>query len=160
MKLSISNIAWPAGNEEPYYRILQESGIKGLEIAPTKVFGPNAYTDLDEAKEWSKRILAEYGLNISSMQSIWFGRQEELFADITARETLLAYTKKAIDFAEAVSCPNLVFGCPKNRKRSGNYVEEIAREFFGEIGEYAYQHSTVVAMEANPAIYGTDYINT
>lgn len=160
MKVSISNIAWPSNNEETYYKILQTSGVEGLEIAPTKIFGTDAYAHLSEAKEWSKKIKTKYSLNISSMQSIWYGRQEAMFTDAEARKKLFAYTQKAIDFAEAISCPNLVFGCPKNRKRAGKNVGEIAKDFFSKLGEYAYQHGTVIAMEANPTIYDTDYINT
>ena len=45
-------------------------------------------------------------------------------------------------------------GCP----RGGN--PETAVPFFRELGEYAKDHGTVLAMEANPPIYHTNYINT
>lgn len=160
MKLSISNIAWSAAEDETYYKILQKKGVLGLEIAPTKLFGKAPYEKTDEAKEWSKWLKYKYNLEVSSMQSIWFGRQERLFVDSEDRNILLAYTKNAIEFAESINCHNIVFGCPKNRNRDGINVNEIAMEFFGVIGDYAYEHNTVIAMEANPTIYGTDYINT
>ena len=92
------------------------------------------------------------------MQSIWYGRNENIFNSAEERNVLLDYTKKAIDFAEVLECHNLVFGCPRNRTGGGKYPE-IAKAFFYELGEYAYIHNTVLAMEANPAIYNTDYIN-
>lgn len=50
-----------------------------------------------------------------SMQSIWYGRTEKLFGTEEERNLLLDYTKSAVDFAAAIGCKNLVFGCPKNR---------------------------------------------
>ena len=47
--------------------------------------------------------------SVASMQSIWYQRTEKLFGSEAERETLLSYTKQAIDFAEAAGCPNLVF---------------------------------------------------
>jgi sugar phosphate isomerase/epimerase len=38
-------------------------------------------------------------------------------------------------------------------------VRRIAIEFFRELGDYAVAHGTVVGIEANPAIYGTNFVN-
>ena len=72
----------------------------------------------------------------------------------------MEYTKKAIDFAAALECHNLVFGCPKNRSIncSGDY--NIAVDFFSAIGEYAHNRNTVIALEANPVIYNTNFITS
>lgn len=100
------------------------------------------------------------------MQSIWFGRNERVFADAKERQALLDYTKKAIDYAVAIGCNNLVFGCPRNRNILDEWgltdrgVEEIAIGFFKELGEYAAEKGTVVGMEANPTIYNTNFVNT
>ncbi len=37
---------------------------------------------------------------------------------------------------------------------------DIAVGFFTELGEYAAQKGTILALEANPVIYGTNFINT
>lgn len=161
MKLSISNIAWSAEHDEEMYAYLNEIGFNGLEIAPTRIFPENPYDKLLEAKDWAARLKAVYGLDISSMQSIWFGRDEKIFGTKKERKLLVEYTKKAILFAEAIGCNNLVFGCPKNRDTddvSHNYP--IAIEFFKEIGEYAHEHNTTIAIEPNPTIYNTRFINT
>ncbi len=95
------------------------------------------------------------------MQSIWYGKSEKIFGSELERQELLFYTKKAIDFAEAIGCKNLVFGCPKNRAVSKQMSDDnIAVNFFHDIGEYARTHGTIIGMEANPVIYGTNYINT
>ena len=93
------------------------------------------------------------------MQSIWYGRTESLFGSGEEREALIRYTKKAIDFAGATGCKNLVFGCPRNRNVSDGADPLTALSFFKELGDYALESGTVLAMEANPPIYNTNYIN-
>ena len=159
MKLAISNIAWKAEQDKEMYVFLQEQGIEGLEIAPTRIFADNPYERIEEARIWANNLKETYGLVIPSMQSIWFGRNERIFAEQNERDILIQYTKKAIDFAEAVGCRNLVFGCPRNRSFDGKCQEQIAIEFFKELGEYAYSKCTMLAMEANPTIYNTNFIN-
>lgn len=160
MKLSISNIAWAAEHDAEMYQFLQESGFQGLEIAPTRIFPEAPYEKLSEAKEWARQLKEKYGLEIPSMQSIWYGHQEKIFGTKEERQNLIDYTKKAVVFAEAIGCKNLVFGNPKNRDTddiSGNYP--IAIDFFREIGDYAAEHNTIIAFEANPSIYNTRFIN-
>ncbi len=160
MKLSISNIAWTADQDEAVYRLMRRHGFTGLEIAPTRIFPDNPYDKLEEAHTWAKQLKREHVLEISSMQSIWFGRQENMFASEKERRVLLDYTKKAIDFAVAVGCKNLVFGCPRNRVISDASDAGAGKRFFQEIGNYAYAKGTVIGMEANPTIYHTNYINS
>ena len=163
MKLSISNIAWRLENDNLIYLMMKKNGFIGLEIAPTRVFPNNPYDQLKKAKVWKDSLLNKYGLSVSSMQSIWFGKIERLFANAEERASLIRYTKQAIDFAEAIECKNLVFGCPKNRtvpeNMSYSTANSIAVEFFKEIGDYAASHNTVIGMEANPVIYNTNFIN-
>lgn len=159
MKLAISNIAWDQKNDKEIYCYMRQLGIEGLEIAPTRVFPDNPYERLEEAKIWKRDLALNYGFEIPSMQSIWYGRQEKLFGNNEERQILIDYTKKAIDFAEAIGCKNLVFGCPKNRNVSDGQNSLQAVPFFKEIGDYAYLHHTVIGMEANPTIYNTNYIN-
>ena len=54
----------------------------------------------------------------------------------------------------------MVFGNPKNRDTDdvlGNYPTAI--EFFREIGDYALEHNTIIAIEPNPTIYNTRFLN-
>lgn len=159
MKLSISNIGWAGNNDELVYTMMRDYSFSGLEIAPTRIFPYNPYEDLPAAREWAKELKSRYGFEVPSMQSIWYGRQEKLFGTEKERAALVDYTKKAIDFAANVGCGNLVFGCPKNRVMPESADEKIAVDFFSVIGDYAAQKGTVIGMEANPAIYNTNYIN-
>lgn len=160
MKLSISDIAWPADMDDEIYSLMEEFGFSGLEIAPTRIFPEKPYEKLNEATEWTGRLKANYGLSISSMQSIWYGRVENIFGSEREKEILLDYTKKAIDFAAAIGCRNLVFGCPRNRNLPEGADADSAVPFFKAVGDYAYRNGTVIGMEANPPMYHTNYINT
>ena len=159
-KLSISNIAWDSSFDEEMYRFLSGEGIEGLEIAPTRVFPEEPYNHLAQAEEFRKRLFEKYGLEISSMQSIWYGRSERIWADERQRDALTEYSKRAAEFAHALRCRNLVFGCPKNRRLAEGESPEPELEFFGRLGELAVSLDMVFAVEANPEIYGTNYLNT
>ena len=160
MKLSISNIAWEQDVDEQMYKLMQVLSYNYLEIAPTRIFPKSPYNRIEEAKHWAKNIITNYNLSVCSMQSIWFGRTENMFNSDNERQILIEYTKKAICFAESMGCRNLVFGCPRNRMINDNIDANIAIPFFKILGDYAYKHKTVIGFEANPTIYNTNYINT
>ena len=164
MKLSISNIAWTSEHDQEVLDYISSRGFSGLEIAPTRLFSESPYEHIKEAKEFSRWIEEKVGLRIPSMQSIWYGITESIFGSALDRDRLIDYTKKAIDFANAIGCSNLVFGCPKNRNVPEDIVASeylpIAYEFFDTVGSYAYNSNTYFAIEANPPIYGTNYINS
>ena len=159
MKLSISNIGWEPGSDTVIYDAMKHMGYSGLEIAPTRIFPETPYEHKKEASDWAKQIYSDHGFSISSMQSIWYGRKEKLFGTDQEREILSDYTMKAVDFAEAIKCGNLVFGSPSNRKLTENDDPKKAIPFFKKLGDYAKEKGTVIAVEANPPIYNTNYIN-
>jgi sugar phosphate isomerase/epimerase len=160
MKLSISNIAWSAEHDACMYRFLGEQGFSGLEIAPARVFPQEPYKHIKEAKAFAGMLQNSYGLSVSSIQSIWYGRTESIFGSDKDRAGLIEYTKKAIRFAEALSCANLVFGCPRNRNMPSPDMFPAAIAFFTAIARYACEHRRVIALEPNPPVYNTNFINT
>lgn len=160
MNLAVSNIAWEEKQDNYVYQLMKKYGFSGLEIAPTRVFPEAPYNRLNEAAEWAQELKREYDFIVPSVQSVWFGRQEKLFGSEEEKRTLIEYTRKAIDFAAAIGCKNLVFGCPRNRNCPEGAEPDTAIPFFKELGDYAVSRGTVIGMEANPPIYNTNYINT
>jgi sugar phosphate isomerase/epimerase len=162
MLLSISNIAWSAEHDEEMYAFLSDGGFSGLEIAPTRIFPENPYGHIAEARQFAIGLREQYGLSISSMQSILYGCNGNIFGSNKERNALIEYTKRAIEFAAAIECGNIVFGCPKNRNipYGAKNPEKTALDFFMQISEYADENGTVIALEPNPQIYGTNFINT
>lgn len=158
MKLSISNIAWLKAEDDTIYAFMKEFGYCGLEIAPTRIIEKEPYDAIDEAVSIAKELYEKYQFSISSMQSILFGKTERLFGSEDERAHLLDYIYKAIDFAAAIQCSSLVFGSPKNRLLENSSDVRLAIPFFRAIGEYAYRKGCIINIEANPAVYGTNYI--
>ena len=79
MNLIISNIAWAPEHDEEMYLFLSQNGFDGLEVAPSRIFPDFPYDHAREMKAYASRLKDAYGLAIRSMQSIWFGRTENIF---------------------------------------------------------------------------------
>lgn len=158
MKLAMSQLAWNQEEESEALALLQKYGFCGVEIAPTIVAGETPYQHPEKARQYAQQVQQNFGLTVCSMQSIWYGQQGNLFEG--QRQELLEYTKKAIEFAQAAGAGNLVFGSPKNRIKPPESPLEPAIAFFKELGDFAALHNTVLALEANPAVYGTNFMNT
>lgn len=159
MKTAVSNIAWDMKDDESVYSIMKNNGFSGLEIAPTRFVSEEPYIFKNIVNV--KHLLDATNFQIVSMQSILFGRSEKIFGSQSDRDNLTSYLKLAVDYAAFIGCPNLVFGSPKNRIINNvNSEYSIAVEFFRNIGCYAAANNVVIAMEANPVIYGTNFINT
>lgn len=172
MKFSVSNIAWSPDEDAGMYELLGEKRF-ALEIAPTRIIpwedsetlgrmaGP--YDRIRDAANWSKNLYDKYGINVVSMQSILNGVKASVYGQEKERRFLVEYMKKAIDFAQAVKSRNLVFGCPLNRRIPDGFPLEdagkVAIDFFSEVAMYAAQQGTCVSIEANPAVYNTNFIN-
>lgn len=159
MKISISNIAWSKEQDEEMYQYISKRKLEGIEIAPTRIIEEKPYEKKEQAIEFVKKMKQVYNLEISSMQSIWYGKQGNIFNKEEA-DMFMNYTKKAIDFASCIQCKNLVFGCPKNRNMPENKKEDDILYFFKELGEYAKINGTIISIEPTPTIYGTNFINT
>ena len=160
IKLAISNIAWAPLMDDAVYALMHRYGFRGLEIAPTRIFPDNPYAMLEQASDWSQKLKAQHQFSIPSMQSIWYGRSENLFASQEQRDTLAEYTFCAIHFANTCGINNLVFGCPRNRNLPEGADAADANDFFIRISNEAQNHGCVIALEANPTMYHTNYINT
>lgn len=163
-KLSASDLAWNITQDREVLEEMKELGFKGLEIAPSKLFGNEPYKELEQLKNHARTLKTRYGLSICSMQSIWYQRSENIFASEDDRKALLDYTFKAIDFASSINCKNLVFGCPKNRNiPSGLSKKEalhIFEDFLSKIDDYAKKKEVFFSLEPNPRIYSTNFLNT
>lgn len=159
MRLSCSNIAWQQEQDGTVYALMRDMGFTGLEIAPTRFFPDRPYDCTAQMTEKSAELLKDYGLRVVSMQSILYGRKECLF-DPDQAELLLKYLEQAFSFGEAAGGCNFVFGCPKNRIMPDGCTEKDALPFFERAAESAGKHGCVLSVEANPPMYGTNFLNT
>lgn len=167
MKLSMSNIAWAPEERFEAYAAMAEADFTGLEIAPGLFFHSSGDPFVpDEAK--AREALAEmsdHGLSLVSMQSLLFGVEgASLFDGEEARGALVTGMERAIDLAGRFAIPNLVFGSPAQRcvpddMEMARALDEAA-EVFRRLGDRACEAGTCISVEANPAAYGTNFLNT
>ena len=163
----MSNIAWSPEERLDAYGLLQGAGFAGLEIAPG-LFFHEADDPLAPDEASASRALEEArtaGLELVSMQSLLFGvTGAALFEGLEERQRFKVGISRAIDLAGRFDIPNLVFGSPRQRcVPDGMPMDSAlteAAELFGMLGDRAAAARTKIAIEANPAIYGTNFLNT
>jgi sugar phosphate isomerase/epimerase len=157
---SASNLAWNPIEEDEHLQCLKSLGFSGLEIAPSKFIGADPYEKFKKKKAVAKAQLVreKWGLSIASMQSIWFGRSEQIFGSNSERVRLIDYSEKAFDFAASVNCSHIVFGNPKNRILVDRTSPEIALDFFLVCSDLAKQYKLTIGLEPIPKLYGNNFL--
>jgi D-psicose/D-tagatose/L-ribulose 3-epimerase len=163
MKLAISNLAWQPQEETKVAETLQQLEIKGVEIAPTKVWQNPLIATKTEIDNY-RRFWQKYNIEIIALQSLLFGRTDlTIFASETKRRETFDYLTKIIELGCNLGAKVLVFGSPRNRQVSNlsdREVAAIAIAFFRELGDLAAKYEMFFCIEPNPTIYDCDFINT
>ncbi|MCM2505990.1 sugar phosphate isomerase/epimerase [Aureimonas altamirensis] len=158
---SISNIAWPAKCDEDAIALVQRLGFEGVELAPSKVFGPLDAVVTADLRAY-RCHLASRGLAIPALQAILFGISDaHLFAGPAMRKTLASHLGRVAEVAGELGAGACVFGSPGLRDPGMLGFEEaeaIAAEFFAELAPKFASHGTVLAFEANPPVYGCRFV--
>lgn len=162
MNLSISNIAWDASFEPQVIDLLLKNGIHHLDFAPGKFFSDIANTSdadiLRVKKEWQDK-----GFTLAGIQSLLFGTTGLNLFESSTQDRMLEHLKRVCHIGSLTGASRLVFGSPKNRDRSkldDTRTDEIALDFFFRLGEIAKKENVTVCLEANPTVYGTNFLTT
>lgn len=163
MRLSISNIAWLREEERDVARVLQDEGVRYVEVAPTRIADDPRTLSLHALKDY-RAFWSDHGIEIGAMQSLLFNRPEfHVFrSDRNMRETA-TYLRTIIDIGAALGARVLVFGSPKQRTVDGIAADDVRhreREFFSDVGAAAAAAGLRFCIEPNPPAYGCDYLNT
>lgn len=162
MKLAISNIGWTAEEEPAVAKALQELGVKYVEIAPTKVWDDPTNVSDEQIAQY-KAFWAEYGIEIVAFQSMLFGRLDlTIFDDEQTRTQTKQHLDKFIELAGRIGAGVLVFGSPKNRRvpaeMPASEAQDIAQNFFGQLGDTSTQNGTHFCIEPNPEAYDCNFV--
>ncbi|KAI8816575.1 xylose isomerase-like protein [Fimicolochytrium jonesii] len=178
-KFVISNIAWSWTDEaesNSVLRFLSESGVRQLEIAPTKIWNswPECHNALADgrAAEFG-RLLKEKGFSVPSFQAVLFDRPAcLLLGNDEQRTAFLDHMKFVIELCSTIHQnaseshkrtrpAAIVVGAPKNRLRQGKTEDEchkLGDEIWSALAMYAESRGVVICLEANPPQYGCDYL--
>jgi len=167
VKLGISNIAWPASELDNALAIMANLNVGGLEIAPGLAFSGEADPfdpSVSAASSFRNRVEAR-GIDLISMQSLLFGQKNaKLFGSLAERNTFCGAIEKSINLAGRLGIPNIVMGSPTARAIPDDLdtseAEQYAADAFRSLGDAALAANVKIAMEPNPAIYGTNFLTT
>jgi sugar phosphate isomerase/epimerase len=161
LKLSVCNIAWDAGEHDDVVELLRRRGVRGVEVAPTKLWPDWAGAGPSAAADWRDR-LAAVGFEVPALQAILFGRPDlQVFAAESVREATLAQIGRVAELAAVFGARMLVFGSPLNRKRgdlSPSEARASAIDFFRECGRLCACHDVSLCLEPLPEVYGNNFI--
>ena len=160
MKLAASNIACEPEHSLRIYRAMADNGFSGLEAAPGKFFAGDPYGTIKQAKIFAESLKASCGLEICSLQSIWYGQRFRIVESAEARRRLLTQTQHVIELSDNIGCRNIVFGCPRNRAVDKPEDIPIVEDFLLKCADMADWFGIVIALEPNPTIYHTNFVNT
>ncbi|MGF1449616.1 MAG: sugar phosphate isomerase/epimerase family protein [Opitutales bacterium] len=160
MQLAISNIAWSAEDEAALLPQLQARGVRGIEVAPTKIQPSWDAITPESVREYRTR-LDDAGLHIPALQAIVFGRADLQFFDPQTHAAFGEHIRRVAGIAHQLGAQVLVFGAPKNRKRGQIAFHEawsMAVEFGGKLAEICQAEGVVLGWEHNPVEYGCDFV--
>jgi sugar phosphate isomerase/epimerase len=163
MKLAISNLAWAGVDAEPYYRLLVDWRIGGLEVAPSVLFSGNwsaAFCTREVSRH--RKALAANGITTIGLQSLFYGHPEFQLAEGPDTDTgtrLLAHAQQLVQLCCELGGQYLLIGAPANRKRCGYTPEDAesrAAETLNRIGDYADECGVYFTLEVLPAEFGSE----
>ncbi len=157
MKLALSSFAWPPAESAGVAAALATiPQVSGVELVLPMAFKDPATATMAEV-EAVRRIYADQGLTIVSVQSLAYGKPElQLLGDATVRAAFRDHLLHMAQIAAGLGARTMVFGSPANRRRGAMSMEDamsIAVEFFKQLGEELESSGVVVTVEPNPPIY-------
>ena len=161
MRVSVSSLAWSPADDGAVAALLDRHGVDAVDVVPTKY-----WPDLGDADDASvvevRRWWAARGVGIVGMQSLLFGTAGlNVFGAPAVRREMLAHLERVCRVAAGLGATRLVFGSPRNRDPGDLPADEarsIAVDFFGELGDVAARHGATIALEPNPARYGSRFM--
>ena len=160
MKLAVSNIAWKNSEFHKFYELLSSLNCSGVEIAPSKLWKDIGQIQKDEIL-FFKSQLKKYNLEFLGFHSLLYERDDlQIFKDKESRKKTKEYLFKLIELCSDLKGKTLVFGSPKNRNKFDNKnAEEIGKNFFNDLSNYAKKNGIFICMEPLDASL-TNFLNT
>ena len=163
MKIAISNIAWTAGEDAAVEVLMHRYGIRGLEVAPTRLWEKPLEASDADVQAFRARVESQ-GNRIVALQSLLFGRPElVVFGDAATRAETLDYLRGVLRLGARLGAGAAVFGSPKNRRTNGlpsAALRTTALDFFRAVADSAAECGVCFCLEPNPSAYGCDYVLT
>ncbi len=150
IKLSISNIAWPAESNSEMLAMVKRLGCDAIEVAPSRVWKEPADVSRKEAENFLG-LVNRAGLSVISFHSLLYSRKDlGLFRESSIEKEGAAYLEQLIHLASWLGAKILVFGSPSNRKKGNIPLNEAfarAADFFAKPAHLAASLGVCIAIE-------------
>jgi len=159
VNLCVSNIAWNVDEDSAAMNLLQEMGVDGIELAPTRWWPDLSRVSLQQVAE-VRSVFNGCGVKPLAFQSVLFGQPQLSIFDPSTRKACRDYLLHVIELACRLAVPIIVFGSPRNRRRGTLSIEMAlasATEFFGDLSQNARKSGVRICFEPNPSSYGGDF---
>ena len=134
--------------------------MNGIEVAPTLIWGDINNVTMKQVSLFRERVHSE-GLQISGIQSLFFGHPEFQLFDKSTWPSMLLHLKKMLEIAGTLEAAVAVFGSPKNRVRGElewHLSLKIAAEFLFQVEPILRENNVVLTLEPNAPEYGADFL--
>lgn len=159
--ISISNIAWPAEDDDEALALAARLGFDGIEVAPIKLFGALAMAPEANMRDYRAR-LADLGFAIPAMQGLLFGVDgATLFGPPDEEAALATALERVARVAGILGAGACVFGAPRLRDPgtlSPDAAFERAAGFFRRLAPIFAKNDSIICFEANAPGYGCRFV--
>ena len=161
-RFAISNLAFKNHSIGDVLSFLKDSGIDGLEIAPSLIWENPPHISNTDKRDFN-HLVTNHGLSVVALQSLLYGEPElQLFGSSKTQKNLLDHLKKMTDLCVDLGGRSISFGSPNNRLKGKLPLDKaisIASPLFRELAEYAKLVNVIVCMEPISSLYNCDFIN-
>jgi D-psicose/D-tagatose/L-ribulose 3-epimerase len=158
MKFAISNLSWKKNENFKALKILKKNKINFLEFSYINIILFQNNKNLKNIKEY----YIKNKINLYSMQALLHEvKNAYMFGEPFQKKIFIKEIKKKIEIARQLGVKVLVFGCPKNKKIFNTSLlerEKISFNIFNKIAKISQKNKITFCLEANPEIYGCDFI--
>lgn len=162
LKFAFSNIAWTPHDAPDVLRLLRAKGIRGIEVAPTKLWPDWVGATPESADEHRRRLEGE-GFCVPALQAVLFGQPQARLFDDAGEAALAAHLARVAALAGAFGAKAVVLGAPRQRDRGALAPEaaaERATRFLRAIAPAFADAGACLCIEPNPPRYGCNFVTT
>ena len=147
-------------NLDKFLSILKKNEVHYVELPILKIF--NSYNPKKMHLENFNKKLKKNSIKVSSIQAIFYGREDlNIFRDNDTKK-ILNHLKKVIKLAKYFGASNLIFGSPQSRfLLKKNKKEQINNgiKLFKKIGKLCGKKKIYFCIEPNAKHYSCNYNN-
>ena len=162
IELSVSLLALDyKKNLNKFLKIMNEEKIKYLELPITKIFD-NFNFNAKKLKLF-RHLLKKHSLKISSIQSIFFGKEDLNIFDKNKHQKIILHVNKVLKISKYLGAKNLIFGSPINRRidlKKKQKQGKIGIQILKKIITLCKNNNMILCIEPNAKYYKCNYINS